>query len=70
MKQVSRQREWQLEKQRIGLCTICAKPAEGGRRCPKCRRKVTLKQRERLGLEPWHPGGRGRPPLPSSITDR
>jgi len=75
---VSRERKRQLRKEAVGLCIqgACKRKATGWKRClkhrlecrerfntPKRRRYVRLNQRRKYGWKPWHPGGRGRPPL-------
>ena len=47
---VSRQRKYQLRKQRDGLCTECGEPAASGSRCVKHLTRARERQRKRLGL--------------------
>lgn len=48
---ISRQRKYQLRKQRDGLCTECGEPASGGSRCVKHLVKARERQREKKGLK-------------------
>ncbi len=63
----SRQRLWQLEQHRTGLCTLCAERAVTNDYCQEHRLQTNnrkmLRNRKINGWEPWRPGGRGRPPL-------
>jgi hypothetical protein len=47
-----------------GLCRqSCGRPLETpSGLCGECAMKIRLSQRDRLGCNPWRPGGRGRPP--------
>ena len=47
---VSRQRKYQLRKQRDGLCTECGKPAVQGVRCLEHMVRARERQRKKLGL--------------------
>jgi hypothetical protein len=59
-----RQQKYQLEHKKARLCTMCSRKAVGRRSlCEFHLVRRRLKMRERLGLKPWKPGGRGRPPL-------
>lgn len=46
MKQQTRQRKWQIEKQNQGLCIICAKPADSGSVCSEHRDQRRTHSRE------------------------
>ena len=48
---VSRQRKYQLRKQRDGLCTECGKPAVQGVRCLEHMVRARERQRKKLGLQ-------------------
>lgn len=61
---VSRQRRWQIIKQRAGLCVRCGGAREcKSPECVGCREKDAARMRRRAGHQPWRPGGRGRPPF-------
>ena len=47
---ISRQRKYQLRKQRDGLCTECGKPAVQGLRCLEHMVRARERQREKMGL--------------------
>ena len=54
-------------RQRIaaGLCAKCAQPRnEYATLCDDCTKKWRVHIREQRGLQPWRPGGVGRPPKP------
>ena len=60
----------QLRSQRAaiaaGLCaSVCGRKASklGGIRCDACREKCAARTRARVGVKPWVPCGRGRPPI-------
>jgi len=60
----SRQHRWQLARIAEGRCAQCGKPRRYSTwRCERCAMAARRRNRERLGLSPWHPGGPGRPPL-------
>ena len=59
---VSRQRRWQLRKQKAGLCTGCgSRPPLSGDKCERCLNGLLKKVREKRGNRPWRPGSKGRP---------
>ena len=61
---MTRQRRWQLARKAEGVCEVCGKgPLLTSVKCKYCAEKKTDLQRKRLGFEPWHPGGPGRPPI-------
>ena len=47
---ISRQRKYQLRKQRDGLCTECGKPAIQGLRCLEHMVRARERQRAKMGL--------------------
>jgi hypothetical protein len=47
---ISRQRKYQLRKQRDGLCTECGQPAAQGLRCLEHMVRARERQREKMGL--------------------
>jgi uncharacterized paraquat-inducible protein A len=72
MNNLSRQRRWQLDKQRAGLCTLCGhgRLTHYAARCDRCTIEQRVERRKRLGTRTMHacivndngrPGGR-KPP--------
>lgn len=61
---ISRQRKHQLRHIRDGLCYLCNRPLSplSHSQCIEHREKALMYGRNRLHHEPWHEGGRGRPP--------
>ena len=59
----SRSLQWQKDKLREGLCSICGKRALNyyRQRCDKCQEKQREERRRKNGAKPWKPGGMGRP---------
>ena len=63
-KPYSRDRMRQLRYIAEGRCPLCGvKPNDRpGMRCTNCLAANAKAERERKGMQPWHKGGRGRPP--------
>lgn len=63
-KPISRQRAWQLAKAAKGLCQKCgAKRLTYKTLCDDCAKKHRDSMRRSRGMNPWRPGGPGRPPI-------
>ena len=61
-KPLSRQRRWQLKKEAEGKCVTCGGgPLLSSRYCAKHLQATRERNRDRVGCNPWEPGGRGRP---------
>jgi hypothetical protein len=62
---VSRQYRWQLQRVARGLCGQCGRRplAHYPRLCDPCALEHRRRKQTRGGSKPWHPGGRGRPPI-------
>lgn len=55
-KHISRQRRWQLKRQKAGECIICGKPRNiYAQHCDECHERICQSA-------PWRAGARGRPP--------
>jgi hypothetical protein len=54
MKPISRQRRWQIARQKAGLCAQCGKPATLGYMCATCRDKqrayMLARSRRKAGI--------------------
>lgn len=60
----SRQRRWQLDRIKAGLCATCGQePLVSASRCRRCLRKLRLYSRKRKQGQRWHEGEAGRPPI-------
>ena len=62
MKELSRQRRWQLRKLEQGLCYICGKPQ--GAAAALCDEHALARRKQKrklLGCKPWKAGKKGRP---------
>lgn len=59
-KPVTRQRQWQLDKNAAGLCGQCGR-REGVPLCPVCQAKVRVRMREATGCKSRAVTGVGRP---------
>ncbi len=46
-----------------GVCTLCGADSNGHGLCAEHREKYREKNRRRLNLKPWQPGGTGRIPI-------
>lgn len=64
-KPLSRQRLWQIRKQKAGLCKNCGheKALPGATLGKKCGREAKLRNRRRNGHKPWRKGKAGRPAI-------
>ena len=66
IKPLSRQRQWQLDRQAENRCFICGSPKSAGdsqrHRCEPCAERLRNQQRKQTGCSPWRLGGRGQPP--------
>ena len=52
---LSRQRLWQIKKEELGLCCICAKPAVPNReRCESCLEKARIRNNAKYHNNPKH----------------
>lgn len=67
---VSKQRKHQLRRKAAGLCEVpgCCFPPVGKSYCKYHLKKWRQRQRKKLGCKPWHPGGKGRPPIDRKIA--
>lgn len=62
-KPLSKQVVWQRKQVAAGRCRNCGKDRMSYRfLCNECQRKKREKEREKMNLLPWEPGGRGRKP--------
>lgn len=62
---VSRQRAYQIANKARGLCLLCpeVRHPKSAVYCPTHLIQARIRQRKRLGVKPWRPGGPGRPPI-------
>ena len=60
-----------LARAAAGLCPACptGSPQPGSRLCPACQAKARDRARA-LGVKPWAPGSRGRPPHRPALDSR
>lgn len=58
------QQAYIIRRKKAGICLRCPGPAMPDKvLCESCTVKMRIKQRERNHNQPWHEGGRGRPPI-------
>lgn len=63
MLRLSRQRRYQLRNVSNGLCTLCPQILYSAYYCYDHTLRLREYRRAVENYKPWHPGGRGRPPI-------